>query len=95
MTAVRRDVAVVLAVQAVSAVLVAGWLATGHASAPDDGLLQLDGWAHIAATVGRTRLAVLPAVAGLVVVVVACLLARPLPTTLADHAADSAPVVAR
>ena len=30
-----------LAVQAVSAVLVAGWFATGHASAPDDGLLQL------------------------------------------------------
>ena len=41
MTAVRRDVAVVLAVQAVSAVLVAGWFATGHASAPDDGLQQL------------------------------------------------------
>ena len=30
-----------LVVQAVSAVLVAGWFATGHASAPDDGLLQL------------------------------------------------------
>lgn len=37
----RTDAAVVLAVQAVSAVLVAGWFATGHASAPDDGLLQL------------------------------------------------------
>lgn len=30
-----------MAVQAVSAALVAGWFATGHASAPDDGLLQL------------------------------------------------------
>jgi hypothetical protein len=41
-TAVRRDVAVVLAVQAVATALVVGWFATGHASAPDDGLLQLD-----------------------------------------------------
>jgi hypothetical protein len=41
-TAVRRDVAVVLAVQAVATALVAGWFVTGHASAPDDGLLQLD-----------------------------------------------------
>ncbi len=32
----------VLAVQAVSTALVVGWFATGHASAPDDGLLQLD-----------------------------------------------------
>ena len=32
----------VLAVQAVATALVAGWFATGHASAPDDGLLQLD-----------------------------------------------------
>ncbi len=31
-----------LAVQAVATALVAGWFATGHASAPDDGLLQLD-----------------------------------------------------
>ena len=42
MEAVRRDVAVVLAVQAVATALVVGWFATGHASAPDDGLLQLD-----------------------------------------------------
>ena len=42
MTAVRRDVTVVLAVQAVATALVAAWFATGHASAPDDGLLQLD-----------------------------------------------------
>jgi len=38
----RRDVAVVAAVQAVAVALVAGWFATGHASAPDDGLVQLD-----------------------------------------------------
>ena len=34
--------AVVLAVQAVATALVAAWFAAGHASAPDDGLLQLD-----------------------------------------------------
>ena len=39
---VRRDVTVVLAVQAVAVGLVAGWFATGHASAPDQGLQQLD-----------------------------------------------------
>lgn len=32
----------VVALQAVGAALVAGWFATGHASAPDRGLLQLD-----------------------------------------------------
>lgn len=42
MTGVRREVAVVLAVQAAATALVVGWFATGHASAPDDGLLQLD-----------------------------------------------------
>jgi hypothetical protein len=35
-------VGLVLLVQAVASVLVAGWFATGHASAPDAGLLQLD-----------------------------------------------------
>ncbi len=39
---VRRDVGVVLAVQALAVTLVAGWFATGHASAPDAGLLQID-----------------------------------------------------
>ncbi len=34
--------AVVLVVQAVATALVVGWFATGHASAPDGGLLQLD-----------------------------------------------------
>ncbi len=38
----RRDIGLVLAVQAVSVALVAAWFASGHASAPDDGLLQLD-----------------------------------------------------
>lgn len=38
----RRDVRVVLLVQAVATVLVAGWFAVGHASAPDGGLHQLD-----------------------------------------------------
>jgi hypothetical protein len=41
-TAVPRGVPLVLAVQAASVALVAGWFATGHASAPDSGLLQLD-----------------------------------------------------
>ena len=38
----RRDVTLVIAVQVVAAALVVGWFATGHASAPDDGLQQLD-----------------------------------------------------
>ena len=59
------------------------------------GSLLLGGWAHVAVTVGYRRLAVPLAIGGLVLVVVACVLARPLPTTLADHPADSAPVVSR
>ena len=42
MSAVPPGVRLVLAVQVVAAALVTGWFATGHASAPDDGLLQLD-----------------------------------------------------
>lgn len=38
----RRDVLVVLVVQTVATALVAGWFVTGHASAPDAGLQQLD-----------------------------------------------------
>lgn len=38
----RRDVSVVLALQAIAVTMVAAWFATGHSSAPDDGLLQLD-----------------------------------------------------
>lgn len=37
-----RGVLLVLGLQAVSALLVAGWFVTGHASAPDAGLLQID-----------------------------------------------------
>ena len=59
------------------------------------GCLLLGGWAHVAVTLDRRRLAVPLAVGAMVLVAVACVLARPLPTTLADHPADSAPVVAR
>jgi hypothetical protein len=38
----RRGVVLVLVLQAVCTGLVAGWFATGHASAPDAGLQQLD-----------------------------------------------------
>ena len=38
----RRGTLLVAAVQALSVVLVAGWFAAGHASAPDAGLQQLD-----------------------------------------------------
>jgi hypothetical protein len=37
-----RGVGLVLLVQAVASVLVVGWFAAGHASAPDAGLTQLD-----------------------------------------------------
>ena len=38
----RRGVRVVIAVQVTAVVLVVGWFAAGHASAPDAGLHQLD-----------------------------------------------------
>ena len=38
----RRGVLPVVALQLTCTALVAGWFATGHASAPDDGLQQLD-----------------------------------------------------
>ena len=57
------------------------------------GVLLLGGWAHVAATLGRRRLAAPLAVGAVALLVVACALARPLPATLADHPADSAPVV--
>lgn len=38
----RRDNGLAALVCAVGLVLLAGWFATGHASAPDDGLLQID-----------------------------------------------------
>jgi hypothetical protein len=58
------------------------------------GALLLGGWAHLAATLDRRRLAAPLAVAALVLVVAAGVLARPLPETLADYPADSAPVLA-
>lgn len=58
------------------------------------GSLLLGGWAHVAVAVDRRRLAVPLALGALVLVVVACGLARPLPATLAEHPTDSAPVVA-
>ncbi|MCW2616804.1 MAG: hypothetical protein JWN08_3798 [Frankiales bacterium] len=41
-TTTPSGVRFVLAVQAIAVALVVGWFATGHASAPDAGLLQLD-----------------------------------------------------
>ncbi len=38
----RRGLGTVVALQAVGVAVVFGWFATGHASAPDAGLLQLD-----------------------------------------------------
>jgi hypothetical protein len=38
----RRDAPVVAAVVGLGVLLTAGWFATGHASAPDSGLLQID-----------------------------------------------------
>jgi hypothetical protein len=38
----RRGVAAVVLLQVAATALVVGWLVTGHASAPDHGLLQLD-----------------------------------------------------
>lgn len=39
---VRRDLVIVGLIQVLAVALVVGWFATGHASAPDAGLLQLD-----------------------------------------------------
>jgi hypothetical protein len=38
----RTDVVVVIGLQALCVALVAGWSLTGHATAPDDGLQQID-----------------------------------------------------
>jgi hypothetical protein len=59
------------------------------------GSLLLGGWSYVAVTLDRRRLAVPLALGGLVLVAVACVLARPLPATLADYPADSAPVAVR
>ena len=58
------------------------------------GALLLGGWGYAAVCLGRRRVAVPLAVGGLVLVAAACLLARPLPPTLADTPVDTARVVA-
>ncbi|CAA9338355.1 MAG: hypothetical protein AVDCRST_MAG16-1690 [uncultured Frankineae bacterium] len=57
--------------------------------------LLLGGWGYLAVCARRPRPGAGLAVAGLVAVAGACLLARPLPTTLADHPLDTARVVVR
>ena len=62
---VPRGVVPVVALMATCSALTAGWFATGHASAPDDGLLQLDVLSYdepvagLAAVDGRPTMAVL------------------------------------
>jgi hypothetical protein len=56
------------------------------------GSLLLGGWGYVAVALGQRRLAVPLALGGLVLVLVVCLLARPLPTTLADYPPDAAAV---
>ena len=58
-------------------------------------VLLLGGWAHVAAARSRRRPAVALALAALVLLTTACLLARPLPATLADYPLDTAPVQKR
>ena len=55
--------------------------------------LLLGGWGQVAAHLGRRRVATALAVGGLALVTSACLLARPLPTTLADAPVDTARVL--
>jgi hypothetical protein len=57
--------------------------------------LLLGGWGYVAVCASRRRLGAGLAAAGLVAVAVACLVARPLPTTLADHPLDTARVLPR
>ena len=56
------------------------------------GALLLGGWGYVAVCLARRRLGAVLALAGIVLVAVACLLARPLPPTLADYPADTARV---
>lgn len=58
------------------------------------GALLLGGWAWIAGAYGRNRPAAGLAVAGLLLVTVACLLARDVPTRLQDYPLDTPRVVA-
>ena len=56
------------------------------------GSLLLGGWAYVAVCAARRRTAAALGVAALALVTVACLLAEPYPTTLADFPLDTAPV---
>jgi len=57
------------------------------------GSLLLGGWAYIGAATGRRAAGSALGVGALVLVTVACLLARPVPTSLEDYPRDTAPVV--
>ena len=57
------------------------------------GALLLGGWAYVAACLSRRTVTALLGIGGLVLVLVACLLARPVPTTLADYPLDTARVL--
>ena len=58
------------------------------------GSLLLGGWAYAGAATGRRAVGIGLAVSALVLVTVACLLARPVPSSLADYPLDTARVVA-
>lgn len=55
------------------------------------GALLLGGWGLIASTLARRRTAVALALGSAVLVLVACLLAAPIPTSLAEFPVDTAP----
>jgi hypothetical protein len=58
------------------------------------GCLLLGGWSTVAAAYARTRLATGFAVAAAALVATACLLAEPVPSTLAEFPRDTAPAAA-
>ncbi len=108
-----RGVPLVLSLQALVVTLVVAWFATGHASAPDDGLQQLDvlavhervpglapvggtlllgGWGWVAAAYRRRWFASALSVTALVLLLIACLMARLLPSRLSDFPHATAPL---
>ncbi len=54
------------------------------------GSLLLGGWAYVAVALGRRRASAALGIGALVLVVAACLLARPIPTSLAEFPLDTA-----